>query len=161
MWQELINVLLKLIETYDNLFILNENKRKAIVEIDMHNLDKIVNEEQKIVNKIVFIEAERRGILKKMAEKDPLINQLSNSKTLTAFCPQEYKEKFSIANTKLSMSVKKVTDINDANRLLMRGALTAINLNINSISQLKADPNYKGNGNQGFSPHREELGFKV
>ncbi|WP_196599973.1 flagellar protein FlgN [Pectinatus frisingensis] len=161
MWQELINVLLKLIETYDNLFILNQNKRKAIVEIDMHNLDKIVNEEQKIVNEIVFIEAERRDILKKMAEKNSLINQLSNSKTLTAFCPQKYREKFSAANTRLSTSVKKVTDINDANRLLMRGALTAINLNINSISQLKADPNYKGNGNQGFSPHREELDFKV
>ncbi|WP_307222752.1 flagellar export chaperone FlgN [Pectinatus haikarae] len=161
MWNSLIDILLKLTKIYDELFLLNEKKRSAVLDIDMHILDMIVDEEQKLTDIIMKVEKERQDILKKMAAKNALVNKLSNSKTLTMVCPTEYKEKFLTANEKLSNAVKRTADINETNRLLLRGALTAVNININALVQMKAEPNYKENGNQQFFPQNKNLDFKV
>ncbi|WP_196592600.1 flagellar protein FlgN [Pectinatus sottacetonis] len=161
MWQDLIDIIIKLTMVYTDILKSNERKRKAVLAIDMKTLDQIINEEQKLMAIVIKEEQKRQEILKKMADKNPSINLTSNVKSLTFFCPTDYKDKFLAVNKDLSEIVKKVADINEANKMLMQGALTAVNLNLNSLVQMKADPDYKKNGSQYFSPQEKKLDFKA
>ncbi|WP_196604866.1 flagellar protein FlgN [Pectinatus haikarae] len=161
MWQNLIDTIIELMEMYNCLFILNEKKRKAVLDIDMSALNKIVETEQELTGSVIKAEQKRQKILKQMAAENSGINENSNAKTLLAFCPQTYKESFSKANNDLSANVEKVSSINETNRLLLQGALTAVNMNINSLAGIKADPGYEKSGNQNFSSQKKKFDFQA
>lgn len=161
MWQNLIDIIQTLVEIYAQLFVLNEKKRKAVLDIDMHTLEGLIKEEQAIINSIITAEQTRKNILKTMAVNNSPINEHSNVKNLLHFCPQEYKDSFLKVNNDLSASVQKVSSISEANKLLMQGALTAVNMNINSLAGIKADPGYGKNGTQNFSPHEKNFELKI
>ncbi|WP_196598629.1 flagellar protein FlgN [Pectinatus frisingensis] len=161
MWQELIDNIKELLQIYNKLFKLNERKRQAITAIDMLVLDGLVDKERELSDSIMRIEQKRQAILKKMAAGNAAINESSSFKNLLVFCPDNYKKEFVSDNEALSAVVQKTIVISENNRLLMQGALTAVNMNINSLSGVKAAPGYEKNGEQNFSANKRKLDFEV
>ncbi|MBB5336823.1 flagellar protein FlgN [Pectinatus brassicae] len=161
MWEELINIIEALIKTYLNMLELNENKRKAILAIDMKRLDQLIDEEQKFINEVAENEQKRQQVLQKMMQKNLFSEETVTFKQLVKFCPIEKKDKFETVNKELSDTVKKTADLNDANRMLMQGALTAVNVNLNSLMQVRSEPDYGHDGQQKFSSQNKKFDFKA
>lgn len=161
MWQKLIDTILKLTKIYNTLFSLNEEKHKIVLAVDIKALDALIEKEQNLTKKIMQAEQSRQKVLRSMAAANPSISELANAKTLLTFCPEEYRENFMKANQALSNAVKKVSELTDANRLLLQGALTAVNMNINSLSGIEADPGYGKSGKQNFSIQKKKFDFEA
>jgi len=161
MWEELIDIIEALTKIYSKMLELNESKRKAILAIDMKTLDELIDEEQKFINEIAEKEQKRQQVLQKMMQKNLFSEETATFKQLVKFCPIEKKDKFETVNKELSDTVKKTADLNDANRMLMQGALTAVNVNLNSLLQVKAEPDYGKNGTQKFTSQNRGLDFEA
>lgn len=161
MWEELIDIIEALTKIYSKMLELNESKRKAILAIDMKTLDELIDEEHKLINEVMGNEQKRQHILQKMMQKKVLHDETATFKQLVKLCPIEKEEKFVSANKELSDIVKKTTELNDSNRMLMQGALTAVNVNLNSLMQVKSEPDYGQDGQQKFSSQRKNFDFKA
>lgn len=161
MWQDLIDIINKLIYIYSGLYNLNKRKRKAVIDGDMSSLNDIVDEEKKLTHYIIQAEQKRQQILRQLARTNISIDEHATAKMLQGFCPLDKKKSFSVANATLSAKVKEVSSIADANRLLLRGAMTAVNMNINSLAGMKQNPSYGQNGTQGFAPQQKGLDYKA
>ncbi len=157
MWQELIKNINGLIVAYQMLYSLNEEKRQVILAIDMEKLSAIVEREKKLMKQVMELEQQRQKILLPLAG-DKRINKASD---LLLLCPAEQKDAFNKANEQLSLLVEKTTKINENNMMLLQGALTAVNINLNKLTGIQAQPDYGKNGVQEFSQQKREYDFKA
>ena len=62
MWQELIAVLNKIVESYNVLLNLSKQKRAALVAVNVADIEKLTKEEEKIVTSIGKLEQIRKKI---------------------------------------------------------------------------------------------------
>lgn len=161
MWQELIKNINNLIIIYQSLFSLNEDKRRAVLAIDMEKLSQIVESEQKLTQQIVALEQERQNILLELSKEKQLVKSDLRAIDLQQLCPVELQGALQKVNLALSQIVEKTTRLNENNMMLLQGALAAVNVNLNNLTDTQAQPDYGKDGSQAFSQQKREFDFKA
>lgn len=149
MWTKLIEVLGKICVVYDNLAKIGEKKRDALVTIDMEGLSKILDEEQLAASKIQKLEKERGNILKELAKNNPAINDSTKAEDFYKNAPSLAIEKRLITLHKtLTKNVDRAIKIRDNNQILAQGALDAVKVHLNKISNAAVEPTYGKKGGE-------------
>lgn len=161
MWQDLIETLDKLGEVYDNLAVLGERKRNALVGIDMKGLSDVLDAEQLMVAKIQKLEQRRIEILKSLSKSSKNITVDTRAKDLYRAAPSAAVEnKLLQLHERLSKSVDNAVKIRDNNRVLAQCALDAVQGQLNKLSGAAIEPTYSDKG-AGVVSHQKKFDIKA
>ena len=161
MWQNLIEILDKLGESYDKLTTLGEKKRSALVGIDMKGLSDILDAEQLITAKIQKLEQKRVELLKGLSKSNKSITESTNAKDFYRTAPSLATEKKLIElHDRLSKNVDRALTIRNNNKILTQCALNAVQGQLNKLSGAAIEPTYSGKG-AGIVTHQKKFDFKA
>ena len=140
--EELIGVLDKELDLYQNLIPVSEEKTRIIVKNDLNALQEITAKEQAVVDSIRALERRRDEI---MANIKTVLNRnsdLLNLGTLIQILdkqPEEQK-KLSALHDNLKNTIGRLTEINARNKTLIEQSLEMIEFNMNFIQSTRMAP---------------------
>ena len=160
MWQNLIETLDKLGESYDKLATLGEKKRTALVGIDMKTLSNLLDEEQLVTAKIQKLEQKRVELLRNLSKADKTLTESTRAKDFYRTAPTLAAEKLLQLHERLSKNVERALTIRNNNQVLAQCALDAVQGRLNKLSGATVEPTYSGKG-AGIVTHQKNFDFKA
>lgn len=140
--EELIGVLDKELDLYQNLIPVSEEKTRIIVRNDLNGLQEITAKEQAVVDSIRALERRREEI---MANIKTVLNRKSDLLNLGTLIqildkqPEEQK-KLSALHDNLKNTIGRLTEINARNKTLIEQSLEMIEFNMNFIQSTRMAP---------------------
>lgn len=140
--EELISVLQKEQDVYQQLIPITEEKTKAIVKNDLKSLQEITESEQKAVEQLNALERKREEIVINMGtvlNRDPRTLKLKNMVKLLEKRPEEQKKLATLYDA-LTASIKRLSDINERNKALISQSLEMIQFEMNLIQSARMAP---------------------
>ena len=147
MWQELIAVLNKIVESYNVLLNLSKQKRAALVAVNVADIEKFTKEEEKIVTSIGKLEQIRKKITNQILS-DLKVTEIEDSfMDMLALCDKKNSDQLIKVHNELKNVLKEVSSSNKTNETLITQALSVVNYNINVASQAESTPTYNANPN--------------
>ncbi len=144
--EELISVLEKEHEAYDRLIPLTERKTKVIISGDLDELQKITDEEQEMIDHVSALEKQREEVIINMGtvlNRDPKTLKLKAMVKLLDKRPEEQK-RLATLHDLLTAQLKRVSEQNDKNKMLINQSLEMIQFEMNLIQSSRMTP---GTGN--------------
>lgn len=140
--EELIDVLDKELDIYQQLIPISNEKTQIIIKNDLAALQEITDKEQWAVDQISVLEHKRETI---MTNIKIVINQKAealNLKTLIHLLESQPKEQkaLSILHDKLNTVIRQLKEINLRNQALIEQSLEMIEFNLNVIQSTKMYP---------------------
>ena len=160
MWQNLIETLDKLGESYDKLATLGEKKRSALVSIDMKTLSDLLDQEQLVTAKIQKLEQKRVELLRDLSKADKTLTESTRAKDFYRTAPTLAAEKLIELHERLSKNVDRALTIRNNNQVLAQCALDAVQGRLNKLSGATVEPTYSGKG-AGIVTHQKNFDFKA
>lgn len=149
MWQELAKLIATLIDRYQKLEKLNEEKRSVLTMVNLKELERIVGQEEAIADDINKIEKQRLELINRMASSNVKITVGMNMKDVWSQCPDSnVRDLLRRSHTMLSELVKRVQEAKDNNEILIRAALNAINFKLNQLGGTSVEPAYGQKGQE-------------
>lgn len=140
--ENLIDVLNKEHSEYELLLELSEKKTPIIVKGDLEALTKITDEEQVVVSRIHHLDSVHTEVLKDIANvinKDVELLKLDNLIKMLEKQPVEQK-KLQDIHDKLHSTIKRLSQINEHNRELLRISLEMVEFDLNLIRAMRTAP---------------------
>ena len=160
-WQNLLDVFGKINIAYENAIGLGERKHKALVEINMDELAKILDEEQLLTGKIQKLERQRGEILTKLQQTEPSLKDNSKMEDLFNLAPNRaVEDRLKLLHKNLTNKVNKTIDLRNNNQLLAQSALNAVHYHLNRIGGAIVEPTY-GNKGGDIVTHKKNFDFKA
>ncbi len=157
MWQNLIDTLDKLGEVYDNLAVLGEKKRAALINVDMKNLSEILDEEKSRLTEIQKLERQRVELFKDLSKSDS--SEPLSAEDFYRLAPSHVvEEKLFKLHKRLVENVQRALKIRDDNQVLAQCASDIAQMKLNKIGGAKVEPTYSGNG-AGVVTHQKNFDF--
>ena len=163
--ENLISVLQKEGNAYEELLELSMKKTPVIISGDLENLQKVTDEEQIVVAKINHLDAKREEVTKDIANvlnKDVTKLKLADIISMLSQRPVEQKL-LAEAHDKLKEVVGQMARVNEQNRELIQQSLEMVEFDLNLIHAMKSAPqtaNYtRGAYNTGAIMGRNNGGF--
>ena len=144
--EELIRVLQEEQDIYQQLIPVSEAKAKVIVKNDLQTLQEITAREQQAVEKLNALERRREEIVVDMGtvlNRDPRTLKLKNMVKILEKRPEEQKKLAELYDL-LTASMKRLSEVNERNKLLINQSLEMIQFEMNLIQSTKMAP---GSGN--------------
>lgn len=135
---------------YDELLSLSTRKTDIIIKGDVEALNKLVAEEQAIVEQINVYEKKRNEVtadIGNVLNRDPSKLTLSNLSELLANQPNEQK-KLDEVHKKLTATLNDLKIRNESNKVLLQESLDMVQFEINLLQNMKMAPetaNYNKN----------------
>ena len=152
MWQNLIDTLDKLGGVYDELARLGEQKRAALVNVDMKRLSALLDQEKHFAIKIQELEQNRLVLLKNLSPSD------INAKELYKTAPQPAQEKLFELHERLVENVQRALQLRDDNQVLAQCALDAAQMQLNKLGGAMVELTYSGKGSD-IITHKKNFDF--
>ncbi len=139
---ELMNTLEKENEEYQVLLKLSQEKTGIIIRNDVNALQKLVEQEQLVVDRITPLEKKRMEYTKDIAT---VINRPEESLTLTRLMElmdsqPAVKKRLGEIHDKLHNTMAQMVKINDMNQGLLKEALDLVNFDITLMNSMKQAP---------------------
>ncbi|MBH1942460.1 flagellar protein FlgN [Mobilitalea sibirica] len=139
---ELISILQKEYEIYQQLIPIVEEKTLVIVQNDITALQVITGREQDVVDQINVLEHKREDV---MANIKIVIGSKAedlNLNTLIQLLVKQPKEQkaLSILHDNLKKTIQRLVEINDRNKSLIQQSLEMIEFNMNFIQSTRMSP---------------------
>lgn len=145
---KLIDVLKKVlteeIEEYKNLLNLIESKTDILIKGDIKKLDKMTEEEQKIIIKLGKFEDLREKVLYNIKHREGIEKDLDVT-LLLDYIDDENKKQLKSTREDFLKILEKIKDRNKLNSTLIEDSLDYINMNLNILTNNEEDLNYGGN----------------
>ncbi len=147
---DLIQVLESEKEHYEKLAELSKEKKQVIVKADVPALEKIVDIEQDITNKIQNLDNRRKKVMHDMAV---VLNKPEEGFTISAIIEMldsQPKEQQQLKNVKnqLETALEEVRKINGQNQILLNQALDMVEFDLTLFRSMRTAPetaNYNKN----------------
>lgn len=152
MWQNLIETLDKLGGVYDELAKLGEQKRAALVNVDMKKLSALLDQEKHFAIKIQELEQNRVVLLKNLSPSD------INAPELYKTAPQPAQAKLFELHERLAENVQCTLKLRDDNQVLAQCALDAAQMQLNKLGGATVEPTYSGKGSD-IVTHQKNFDF--
>lgn len=147
MWQELISVLNKIVESYNSLLNLSKQKRAALVTVNVADIERLTKEEEQIVTSIGKLEQIRKKITNQILS-DLKVTEIEDSfMDMLSLCDKKNADQLIKVHNELKNVLKEVGSSNKTNETLITQALSVVNYNINVMSQAESTPTYNANPN--------------
>ena len=147
MWQELISVLSKIVESYHSLLNLSKQKRAALVSVNVPDIERLTKDEEQIVTSIGKLEQIRKKITNQILS-DLKVTEIEDSfMDMLALCDKKNSDQLIKVHNELKNVLKEVSSSNKTNETLITQALSVVNYNINVASQAESTPTYNANPN--------------
>ncbi|WMC93895.1 flagellar protein FlgN [Kineothrix sp. MB12-C1] len=140
--ENLIDVLGKLCDEYENLLGLSTQKTPVIIAGDLKELSKITDEEQIVVSIINHLDRSRQEAVRDIANvvnRDVEDLKLANIIQMLEPRPVE-QQKLAVVYDRLTEVVGQVRRVNSQNRELLSSALEMVEFEINMLQAVKAAP---------------------
>ena len=140
--EELIRVLNSEEEKYKDLLELSKKKTPVIIEGDIQKLQKITDEEQKIVDEVSALEQNRLTVMGDIANvfnKDVESLKLSYLEEVLGKRPKE-REDLTRVHDRLKATIGELMVINNQNRELIRQSLDMIDFNLSLAKAMRTAP---------------------
>lgn len=161
MWHELADVLDKINTLYGHLLDCSSRKHKALVSVDFKTLEKVLEEEQRLTKAIEVLEGQRKQVFKERAASRGDIDENTRMEQLFGLVQDgAMKDRLKNLHTALNTVIRKVQDSEAANRILVNGALSAVNFKLNQLGGSRVEPAYGGKGQEVVS-HDRTFDFKA
>jgi len=151
--EELVDVLEKEADFYQQLIPMSNDKTQIIVRNDVIALQEITDKEQLIIEQVNALERKRVEIMDNIKI---VINRKSaslNLKTLIGLLDNQPKEQneLSVLHDKLNISINQLIEINNRNKALIQESLEMVEFNMNVMQGSKmilGDNSYTKNAGQ-------------
>jgi len=148
MWRELIEIMDDLRRIYQGLASLEQKKHRALVTVDLPQVETLTKEEQLLINQVTKLEAKRRGVVLRLAARQyDQAYELTFGEVIDMAPAGAVRGKLQKLQESLAQSVQATKEQNEINSILARGALNAVEANLNKLGGARVLPNY-GNGGQ-------------
>lgn len=133
--EELIEVLEQECVIYENLYKVSDTKTQAIVKGDIESLQKITENEQNVIEKILVLEKRRQGIVDNIAV---VLNQRKKVMTIADIVrvmenQPEFQKPLSELHHRLRTTVLKLQQVNGQNREMLENSLEMTEFSINVL----------------------------
>lgn len=163
--ENLIDILDKECQEYENLLKLSEAKTPVIVSGSLDELARITDEEQAAVTVINRLDAKRQGVFTDIANvinKDVNSLKIGELVDMLSQRPEE-KQKLAKVHDRLREVVYAVKRVNEQNRELLNSSMEMVEFNLNMLQAMKTAPataNYnRGAYNAGMQMGVDKAGF--
>ena len=143
------SLLENLVETLDrettedeDLVDLSRKKTPVIVKGDIKNLEKITEDEQEVVGRIIHLEKLRVEVLTDIADvmnRDVHTLKLKNLVQMLEKTPEQQKLLMEVQE-KLKKTVEGLKEVNERNQMLLKDAMEMVHFDLSMIQALKAAP---------------------
>ena len=160
MWKKLENVIQKLKAEYTELLTVSQKKRQILIAVDLKALDAISQQEEIIIGRIHAAEDERQKVLREISEMEPRIKEDTKMAELWTYSPAEMVDSLKKAHEELTQIVGQVQETGENNKLLITGALSAVNYRLNQLGGSAVEPTYGGRGQEVVS-HVKQYDFEA
>lgn len=153
--EELIAVLSSERDIYQNLIPVSEKKTTVLVKGDLKELQKVTEEEQRLLDQVYAIDKRREKIIANMGvvlNKDPKELDLTTLAKLMGKQPEE-KKQLSQLHDSLRQVMKRLVAANEKNKELIENSLEMIEFNVNFIQSTRMSPgsnNYNRNASNSY-----------
>lgn len=153
--EELIAVLSSERDIYQNLIPVSEKKTTVLVKGDLKELQKVTEEEQRLLDQVYAIDKRREKIIANMGvvlNKDPKELDLTTLAKLMGKQPEE-KKQLSQLHDSLRQVMKCLVAANEKNKELIENSLEMIEFNVNFIQSTRMSPgsnNYNRNASNSY-----------
>jgi len=144
--EELIRVLQEEQNIYQQLISISEEKTKVIIKNNLQSLQEITAREQQAVEKLNALERRREEIIVNMGtvlNRDPRTLKLKNMVKILEKRPEEQKKLAELYDL-LTASIKRLSEVNERNKVLINQSLEMIQFEMNLIQSTRMAP---GSGN--------------
>ena len=138
----LIDTLEKEISEYATLLDLSKTKTPVIVAGEVEKLQKITDEEQKVVDRLILLDTKRAEAMADIADvmnRDVKTLKLSHLVDMLSKRPKE-RDELSLLHDRLKATVGELKMINDQNRELIRQSLDIVDFKLNLIKSQRSAP---------------------
>jgi len=143
-FNELIDVLDQEIDIYNDIFKISRDKTGIIVEGNVDGLEKIVQEEQKLVVKVAQMENQRNIILYKISRALAMKADEITLSTLIDNTEGPIRDKLKDRQQGLQKLINELMECNNINSKLIRNSLDYIDFSINLIAASESQDNNYG-----------------
>ncbi len=140
---KLVMALEKEEEIYTEILELSLNKKRAIIDGDIKEIEKIVNEEKAIAISLVKLDNIRIRIVNEIL-KENNIDSVENITELSEYIDESSKKEILELKTKLNDVINKVKNENDINKDLVKQQLSYINFNVDLMTNINLGSNNYG-----------------
>lgn len=140
--ENLIEVLEQECSEYEGLLGLSQKKTPVIVSGNLEELQKITDDEQRLVSRIGRLEKKRKEVIADIANvlnKDVEGLKLDQLVDLLAARPAE-QQKLAAVHDRLRGSVRELQRVNEQNKELLSNALEVVEFEMNLLQAAKAAP---------------------
>lgn len=133
--EELMDVLEQECHIYEDLFRVSDTKTQSIVKGDIEQLQKITENEQNVIDKVLVLEKRRQNIVDNIAV---VLNQKTKAMTIADIVrimegQPEFQKPLSELHHRLRSVVSQLQQVNRQNRELLENALEMTEFNINIL----------------------------
>lgn len=140
--ENLIEVLCRESDEYEGLLKLSQKKTQIIAGADLEELQKITDDEQKLVDRLGHLEKKRVEVTKDIANvlnRDVEEMKLSSLIEMLSGRPAE-QAKLAEAHDRLQSAVQNLKRVNEQNRELLEEALEMVAFEMNLLQASKVAP---------------------
>ncbi len=138
---------------YEALVGLSNKKTPIIVKGDIENLEKIMEDEQEVVGRIIRLEKTREENLADIANvvnRDVKTLKLKNLEQMLDKNPEQ-QQKLSEVHGRLRKTVDDLKKVNETNQMLLQDAMEMVNFNLGMLQALKAAPQTANYTNKAYN----------
>jgi hypothetical protein len=154
---QLVMALEKEEEIYQDILELSLNKKQAIIDGDVKNLEKIVNKEKALAMSLIKLDNIRVRIVNEILKENG-VNSVENITELSEYINAMAKEKILKLKSKLNHVIKKVKNENELNKDLVEQQLDYIQFNIDLMTNVDlGSNNYSKEANDNVKKGRKNL----
>lgn len=140
--ENLVDILGQESREYEQLLVLTRRKTQVIASANLDDLQKITDDEQKMVSRISHLEKKRVEVTADIANvlnRDVEELKLANLIEMMSERPAE-QEKLTAAHDSLKVTVRELQRINEQNKKLLEDALEMVQFEMNLLQAAKAAP---------------------
>ncbi|MDD3115702.1 MAG: flagellar export chaperone FlgN [Anaerovibrio sp.] len=161
MWQNLAKILAALIDQYQKLQKLNEEKHGVLVLVKLKELEEIVRLEEGIIRSVNQLEKQRQEAIVKLSDGGVRIQPDTRMNDVWGQCPEAaQRELLYRLHKTLSRLVQEVQEASANNEILIASALEAVNYKLNQLGGSVVEPAYGRQGNEQVS-HRKNFDLEA
>ena len=158
MWQELAATLNELNKIYQQMLEIGKRKRTVLVSLDMKALEELIKEEEPLIRRIDVLEQDRQKALIHLAVENRNITKDTQMSEVLGLAPKELQPILRQLYQSLTVNTGAVSELRDANNILIRAAMNAAAYHLNRIGVAKVEPAYGEGGGEVIS-HRKNFEF--
>ena len=158
-WHELADIFGAIGDCYERMIELAEEKRQALVSVNVDVVSKIIVKEEQLVGEINAIEAERLQLVEQIASESGWTDQKIKLLDLVERAPADFSSEMHKVGQRLADIVMRIALLNGINNNLLKQAMRIIDYNINILSRAQASSTYGAGGNESQEGKSSGLSF--